>query len=647
MSKRKRGGVVVNKVESSEDDLKREELERQIQLGKRQLTRNLRLAKGFERQKLGRREKDAKAKNDEGEMARIEAEILALKQIDIPTSAEHHLHKTLLKTKRIKESDLLSPTTRLPPRIPVNVATSNVTARMYNANLVKAAMTEILHAIKSIIGIPKEKATGNKGKQPKVAEKPAQKQQIVEKVKANTARKRKPSISSMSEESEDNGDHSEVTLASESGSESDVKNFKIGVGDEEFDSEDYAAFDARIASSSSNEDENEIPNNGKQKLIAKGLSALNEHEHIPAHTETGKHIEKGISLDRRSFPTSTTKVEDTQEQNTGEMDTSTINTKIRAEDASPMERPIKSAVVARRMILSHLGIKQPRKSDSRPTSSGGQTTALEEPSHVPVASSDTGSISPPAGTSVIRGTNFDEIAAESPENGSSNESKLPPPLSSPPKRAREVQTQEDSASSSEDNYPPPKKSKPSKTATETTKEETTRLAKESVAAARAKKSAKSTFLPSLADGGYWSGSESAPSDIEDHIAPRKNRRGQRARQAIWEKKHGKLAKHVVNGTPAAKPKANSRDDGWDAKRGATAQGDGPAWKKGRGERWKGDGGFGGSNAVPVKVVGRDGVRKRGLAKDDEGPLHPSWEAKKIAKSRDGIVAFTGKKITFD
>lgn len=83
------------------------------------------------------------------------------------------------------------------------------------------------------------------------------------------------------------------------------------------------------------------------------------------------------------------------------------------------------------------------------------------------------------------------------------------------------------------------------------------------------KPTSSAFLPSLTMGGYWSGSEGdEPEDIEDHVAPRKNRRGQRARQAIAEAKFGVAAKHVVEGRPANKPK-DVRDAGWDMKRGAT------------------------------------------------------------------------------
>ncbi|KAF2965333.1 hypothetical protein GQX73_g8215 [Xylaria multiplex] len=80
----------------------------------------------------------------------------------------------------------------------------------------------------------------------------------------------------------------------------------------------------------------------------------------------------------------------------------------------------------------------------------------------------------------------------------------------------------------------------------------------------------SAFLPSLM-GGYVSGSESA-SDVDVAPPTRKNRRGQRARQAIWEKKYGEKAKHHQK-------EKDPRDSGWDMKRGAVDDTTKP-WKKG-------------------------------------------------------------------
>jgi hypothetical protein len=76
MPKRKRG---VGQDGPSEQDRKKTAVERQIVLGKRELTKTLKVVKGFERQKLGRREKDARAKADNAEMERIDLEIAALK----------------------------------------------------------------------------------------------------------------------------------------------------------------------------------------------------------------------------------------------------------------------------------------------------------------------------------------------------------------------------------------------------------------------------------------------------------------------------------------------------------------------------------------------------------------------------------------
>lgn len=152
-----------------------------------------------------------------------------------------------------------------------------------------------------------------------------------------------------------------------------------------------------------------------------------------------------------------------------------------------------------------------------------------------------------------------------------------------------------------------------------------------------------SFLPSLTMGGYWSGSESGAEDMDDvDIAPRKNRRGQRARQQLAEKKYGNKAKHLQNGKQAAGK--GGRDDGWDMKRGAReggAKSGGayrPAWAKERDAKK----GATGENATAL------GKREKAKA-DTEKPLHPSWEAaKKLkeAKKIDITTAFTGKKVVF-
>ena len=156
----------------------------------------------------------------------------------------------------------------------------------------------------------------------------------------------------------------------------------------------------------------------------------------------------------------------------------------------------------------------------------------------------------------------------------------------------------------------------------------------------------SAFLPSLSMGGYMSASDSDATDVEDHIAPRKNRRGQRARQAIWEKKFKEKAKHLKD-PPASKGKGkkDKRGDGWDAQRGAVGGNDRKGGRFGKGPS--------GGNAM---ALGKDRGMKTGVVKekpkekhrDDAGALHPSWEAKKVAKQQNlGIGGFKGKKMTFD
>lgn len=149
---------------------------------------------------------------------------------------------------------------------------------------------------------------------------------------------------------------------------------------------------------------------------------------------------------------------------------------------------------------------------------------------------------------------------------------------------------------------------------------------------------KSSFIPSLTMGGYISGSGS---DVEDEVdvAPKKNRRGQRARQKIWEQKYGTRATHLQN---------EQRGQGWDPRRGAVDSDRGGRFGKNKGN---------GANSMALGKDRRGLGQSRGAAttevkqrpkKDDSGPLHPSWEAAKRAKEKKAVpVAFTGKKISFD
>lgn len=139
------------------------------------------------------------------------------------------------------------------------------------------------------------------------------------------------------------------------------------------------------------------------------------------------------------------------------------------------------------------------------------------------------------------------------------------------------------------------------------------------------KASESTFLPSLSHAAYFSGSESEASDLDMDLAPRKNRRGQKARQKIWEQKYRDKAKHLQK---------QDRGKGWDPKRGAVGDDKSRKGKpSGRGPEKSG------ANANPL------GPRK--TKRDDSGPLHPSWEAAKAAKEKKIDMKPQGKKVVFD
>ncbi|KAA8644487.1 hypothetical protein EYZ11_003036 [Aspergillus tanneri] len=151
-----------------------------------------------------------------------------------------------------------------------------------------------------------------------------------------------------------------------------------------------------------------------------------------------------------------------------------------------------------------------------------------------------------------------------------------------------------------------------------------------------------TFLPSLTMGGYFSGSEAETEDVDNEPPRRKNRMGQQARRALWEKKFGSGANHLKNQKHSER---NNRDSGWDSRRGAIGDGDGSRGRRGRG-RGRGGGSMGGK--IQRQEVDRPAPRGSAAKKPqkDNRPLHPSWEAARRAKEQK-TASFQGKKFVFD
>ncbi|MCJ1312527.1 hypothetical protein MMC25_006201 [Agyrium rufum] len=155
MSKRKRDSPTTTTGRQSTHG----QLDEALEKGKRSLFRALKLARGFERQKLGRRQKNAQDERSEGDIARLAAEVTTLKSLDLLSIGELHLYKTMLKTKSIAESS------NLPSHIvekaealqkPHDTAFANVTARLFSSKPVQAAIDETLLSVRRALGLPEQ-----------------------------------------------------------------------------------------------------------------------------------------------------------------------------------------------------------------------------------------------------------------------------------------------------------------------------------------------------------------------------------------------------------------------------------------------------------------------------------------------------------
>ncbi|KAG8779278.1 hypothetical protein FRC12_024481 [Ceratobasidium sp. 428] len=158
-----------------------------------------------------------------------------------------------------------------------------------------------------------------------------------------------------------------------------------------------------------------------------------------------------------------------------------------------------------------------------------------------------------------------------------------------------------------------------------------------------KTGAGSRFLPSLATG--FIRGESDGSDIEDaDVAPmRKNRRGQRARKAIWEKKFGRNANHVKKAREEAMASRGRGRGRGGVGRGVISNGTrGDAGvSRGRGARAR-------PPPVELPMTQDGGWGQRVAKKVEEKPMHPSWIAKQRLKAKEAVggTPSQGKKIVF-
>ncbi|KAF8073787.1 Bud-site selection protein [Lyophyllum atratum] len=172
---------------------------------------------------------------------------------------------------------------------------------------------------------------------------------------------------------------------------------------------------------------------------------------------------------------------------------------------------------------------------------------------------------------------------------------------------------------------------------------------------------QSTFLPSLSVG--FTRGESDDSDLSESeikvadIDIKKNRRGQRARRAIWEKKFGSGANHKKKEAEDYKASLVRGSQGRPSN-GTTPFNrqpiKGPAGRQSNTNmpqhRQEADKGWGQRTAPVVSVPQRSAPPARSSARGrvEEKPMHPSWEAKRKLKEKEGasIVPSLGKKIKF-
>ncbi|AGO10504.1 AaceriABR052Wp [[Ashbya] aceris (nom. inval.)] len=148
-------------------------------------------------------------------------------------------------------------------------------------------------------------------------------------------------------------------------------------------------------------------------------------------------------------------------------------------------------------------------------------------------------------------------------------------------------------------------------------------------------------LPALM-AGYYSGGDD--SDLEDdepvgkeqllEQPKRKNRRGQRARQKIWEKKYGRNAKHVQRQFEKEREERARKQREYEERAAKRAA------KEAEHARTR-------PASSHSTIRAAEPGAANSVAKPVAQELHPSWEAKKLSQEKQKAAKFQGKKIVFD
>ena len=125
----------------------------QFDLTLKNLASALKLARGFERQKLGRRQKQSTSQPHV--LLKLREEVIVLKQLDLDMKAKNHLLKTLLKAKRIRESPVFVKLYGQKPKIErvKQGPEADVQARLFQSNPAKEAMSGFMDRVYRLLDI--------------------------------------------------------------------------------------------------------------------------------------------------------------------------------------------------------------------------------------------------------------------------------------------------------------------------------------------------------------------------------------------------------------------------------------------------------------------------------------------------------------